>query len=142
MYVDAIHVHLRREGRIESTAMYIVLAVDLQGRKDVLGHGVGDGAEGAKFWTNVLGQLQTRGVTDILIACVDGLTGFKAAIHAGFPKTRIQRCIVHQIRSSLKYVSYTDQDEFIRDLKTVYQALTRDAAETALRKVADKWGDK
>src|SRR3954452_8856351 len=118
IYLDCIHVHLKREGRIESTAIYIVLAVDLQGRKDVLGHWVGDGAEGAKFWTNVLGQLQARGVKDILIACVDGLTGFKEAIQAVFPKARIQRCIVHQIRNSLNYVSYTDQDDFMRDLKT------------------------
>jgi putative transposase len=142
IYLDCIHVHLRREGRVESTAIYVVLAVDLQGRKDVLGHWVGDGAEGAKFWTNVLGQLQARGVKDILIACVDGLSGFKEAIQAVFPKARIQRCIVHQIRNSLKYVSYTDQDDFIRDLKTVYQAPTRDAAETALLKVAEKWSDK
>jgi putative transposase len=142
IYLDAIHVHLKREGRVESTAIYIALAVDLQGRKDVLGHWVGDGAEGAKFWTNVLGQLQARGVKDMLIACVDGLTGFKEAIHAVFPTTRIQRCIVHQIRNSLKYVSYTDQDEFIRDLKTVYQAPTRDAAETALLKLAETWNGK
>jgi putative transposase len=142
IYLDAIHVHLKREGRVENTAIYIVLAVDLQGRKDVLGHWVGDGAEGAKFWTNVLGQLQARGVKDILIACVDGLSGFKEAIQAVFPKARIQRCIVHQIRNSLKYVSYTDQDDFIADLKTVYQALTRDEAETALLKVAETWGNK
>lgn len=142
IYLDAIHVHLKREGRIENTAIYIVLAVDLQGRKDVLGHWVGDGAEGAKFWTNVLGQLQARGVKDILIACVDGLSGFKDAIQAVFPKARIQRCIVHQIRSALKYVSYTDQDDFLSDLKPVYQALTRDEAETALLKLAEKWSDK
>ena len=142
IYLDAIHVHLKREGRIENTAIYIVLAVDLQGRKDVLGHWVGDGAEGAKFWTNVLGQLQARGVKDILIACVDGLSGFKDAIQAVFPKARIQRCIVHQIRAALKYVSYTDQDDFIADLKPVYQALTRDEAETALLKLAEKWGNK
>jgi transposase-like protein len=142
IYLDCIHVHLKREGRIESTAIYIVLAVDLQGRKDVLGHWVGDGAEGAKFWTTVLGQLQARAVQDILIACVDGLTGFKEAIQAVFPKARLQRCIVHQIRNSLKYVNYTDQDEFIRDLKTIYQAPTRDAAETALLNLAEKWSDK
>lgn len=142
IYLDAIHVHLKREGRIENTAIYIVLAVDLQGRKDVLGHWVGDGAEGAKFWTNVLGQLQARGLKDILIACVDGLSGFKEAIQAVFPKARIQRCIVHQIRSALKYVSYTDQDDFITDLKSIYQALTRDEAETALLKLAENWGDR
>ncbi len=142
IFLDAIHVHLKREGRVESTAVYIVLAVDLEGRKDVLGHWVGDGAEGAKFWTNVLGQLQARGVQDILIACVDGLSGFKDAIHAVFPKARIQRCILHQIRNSLKYVSYTEQDDFMRDLKPVYQAATREEAETALLKLSENWTSK
>lgn len=142
IFLDAIHVHLRREGRVESTAIYIVLAVDLEGRKDVLGHWVGDGAEGAKFWTNVLGQLQVRGVQDILIACVDGLTGFKDAIHAVFPAARLQRCILHQIRNSLKYVTYTEQDAFMRDLKAVYQADTKETAETALLKLAEIWSDK
>ena len=142
IFLDAIHVHLKREGRVESTAVYIVLAVDLEGRKDVLGQWVGDGAEGAKFWTNVLGQLQARGVQDILIACVDGLAGFKDAIHAVFPKARIQRCILHQIRNTLKYVSYTEQDDFMRDLKPVYQAATREEAETALLKLSDSWSSK
>jgi transposase-like protein len=142
IFLDAIHVHLRREGRVESTAIYIVLAVDLEGKKDVLGHWVGDGAEGAKFWTNVLGQLQARGVQDILIACVDGLTGFKDAIHAVFPAARLQRCILHQIRNSLKYVTYTEQDAFMQDLKAVYQAPTREEAETALLKLAEAWSDK
>jgi len=142
VFLDAIHVNLKREGRIENTAVYIVLAVDLTGRKDVLGHWIGDGAEGAKFWTNVLGQLQARGMEDVLIACVDGLNGFKEAIHAVFPKARLQRCVLHQIRSSLKYVSYTEQDDFMRDLRPVYQAPTRDAAETALLTLAERWGDK
>lgn len=142
VFLDAIHVNLRREGRVEMTAIYIVLAVDLQGRKDVLGHWVGDGAEGAKFWTGVLGQLQARGVQDILIACVDGLTGFKEAIHAVFPKARLQRCILHQIRNSLKYVTYTEQDDFMRDLKAVYQADTRDMAESALLALAETWSSK
>lgn len=142
IYLDGIYVNLKREGRIEHTAVYVVLAVNLEGRKDVLGHWVGDGAEGAKFWTNVLGQLQARGVQDILIACVDGLTGFKDAIHAVFPKVRVQRCILHQIRNSLKYVSYTEQDDFMRDLKPVYQAATREAAETALLTLSEKWSPK
>jgi transposase-like protein len=142
IYLDAIYVNLKREGRIENTAVYVVLAVNLEGRKDVLGHWVGDGAEGAKFWTHVLGQLQARGVQDILIACVDGLSGFKEAIQAVFPKTRIQRCILHQIRNSLKYVSYTEQDDFMHDLKAVYQALTREAAEAALLKLSENWGQK
>lgn len=142
IYLDCIVVNLRREGRIENVAIYVVLGVGLDGRKDVLGHWVGDGAEGAKFWLTVLNELKARGVTDMLIACVDGLSGFKDAIHAAFPNTRIQRCILHQIRNSLKYVSYTEQDDFMRDLKPVYQAATRDAAETALLKLSEKWGTK
>lgn len=142
VFLDAIHVNLKREGRIETTAVYIVLAVDLTGRKDVLGHWIGEGAEGAKFWTNVLGQLQARGMEDVLIACVDGLSGFKEAIAAVFPRARVQRCILHQIRNSLKYVTYTEQDAFMRDLKPVYQAPTRDAAETALLKLSERWSGK
>lgn len=140
IFLDCLCVNLRRDGRIENVAIYIVLGVGLDGRKDVLGHWVGDGAEGAKFWLTVLNELKARGVTDILIACVDGLSGFKEAIHAAFPKTRIQRCILHQIRNSLKYVPYTEQDDFMRDLKPVYQAATRDAAETALLKLSEQWG--
>jgi putative transposase len=90
----------------------------------------------------VLGQLQARGVQDVLIACVDGLTGFKEAIHAVFPHARVQRCILHQIRNSLKYVTYTEQDAFMRDLKQVYQAATREEAETALLKLSEAWGNK
>ncbi len=142
VYLDAIYVYLRREGRVERTAVYIVLGVDLEGRKDALGHWVGDGVEGAKFWTSILGELQARGVKDILIACMDGLTGFPDALRAVFPKTVVQRCIVHQIRNSLKYVVYKDQDAFIRDLKAIYQAPSRDQAETALLNLAETWGDK
>jgi putative transposase len=122
VYLDAIMVKLRRDSRVEKTAVYSVLGVDLEGRKDALGHWVGDGAEGAKFWLTVLRDLQARGVKDILIACMDGLTGESRAVQAVFPKTLIQRCILHQIRSSLKYVVYKDQDDCMRDLKAVYHA--------------------
>ena len=142
VYLDAIYVHMRRESRVERTAVYVALGVDLEGRKDALGHWVGDGAEGAKFWTSVLGDLQARGVKDILIACMDGLTGFSDAVHAVFPKTVIQRCIVHQIRNSLKYVVYKDQDAFLRDLKAIYQAPSREEGETALLTLSEKWGAK
>lgn len=142
IFLDGIYVNVKREGRVENTAVYVVLAVDLEGRKDVLGHWIGDGAEGAKFWTGVLAQLQARGVQDILIACVDGLSGFKEAIHAIFPQARIQRCLLHQIRTALKYVTYSEQDAFMRDLKAVYQATTREAAETALLNLSEVWGDK
>jgi putative transposase len=142
VFLDGVNVNLRREGRIQSMAIYLMLGVGLDGRKDVLGHWVGDGAEGAKFWLSVLNELKARGLVDILIACVDGLSGFVEAIHAAFPKTRVQRCVLHQIRNSLKYVSYTDQDDFMRDLKPVYQAPTRETAETALLALSDKWQTK
>jgi putative transposase len=142
IYLDAIHIKLRREGRVENTAVYTVLGVDLEGHKDVLGHWVGDGGEGANFWLSVVTDLQTRGVEDVFIACVDGLTGFKDAIHAVFPHTEIQRCVIHQIRHSLKYVAWKDRKQFIADLKTVYQAATREEAETKLLELAETWGDK
>jgi putative transposase len=142
VYLDAIYVKLRRDSRVEKTAVYIVLGVDLEGRKDALGHWVGDGAEGAKFWLSVLRDLQARGVKNILIACMDGLTGFSDAVQAVFPQTLIQRCILHQIRNSLKYVVYKDQDDFMRDLKAVYQAPTLQVAEQALLALSEKWADK
>ena len=140
LYLDALYVKLRRDGKIENVAVYIALAVNLDGRKDALGMWVGDGAEGANFWLNVLTELQQRGVEDIFIACVDGLSGFAEAINAIFPQTLVQRCIIHQIRHSLRYVTWSDQKEFMRDLKTVYRAPTRDEGETNLLKLAEKWG--
>jgi transposase-like protein len=142
IFLDAIHVKLRREGRVENTAVYTVLGVDLDGHKDVLGQWVGDGSEGANFWLSVITDLQARGVEDIFIACIDGLTGFKEAIHAVFPKTEIQRCIIHQIRHSLRYVAWKDQKAFTSDLKTIYRAATREEAEMNLLKLAEKWGGK
>lgn len=105
VYLDAIHLKLRRDGKVLHTAVYIVLGVDLEGQRDVLGHWVGDGAEGANFWLSVVTDLQTRGVEEICIACIDGLTGFKEAIQAVFPQTQIQGCSIHQVRQSLSYVS-------------------------------------
>jgi len=140
VYLDAIHLKLRRDGKVLNTAVYIVLGIDLEGQRDVLGHWVGDGAEGANFWLSVVTDLQTRGVEDIFIACIDGLTGFKDAIQAVFPKTHIQRCIIHQVRHSLTYVTWKDRKAFVRDLRLIYQAPTREAAETELLKLSDKWG--
>jgi transposase-like protein len=142
MYLDAIHIKLRRESKVENTAIYIVLGVDLEGHRDVLGHWVGDGAEGANFWLSVVTDLQNRGVKDIFIACMDGLTGFKDAVLAVFPKTDIQRCVIHQIRNSLKYISWKDRKAFVVDLKEVYRAPTREAAEANLGKLAEKWQNK
>jgi len=139
VYLDAIHIKMRRDGKVENTAVYVVLGVDMEGHRDVLGHWVGDGSESANFWLSVITDLQSRGVKDILIACMDGLTGFKDAVLAVFPKTDIQRCIIHQIRNSLKYISWKDRKAFIADLKAVYQAPTREAAEGNLRKLKEKW---
>jgi len=139
IYLDAIHIKMRREGKVENTAVYVVLGVDVEGHRDVLGHWVGDGAESANFWLSVITDLQSRGVKDILIACMDGLTGFKEAVLAVFPQTDIQRCIIHQIRNSLKYISWKDKKAFIVDLKAIYQAPTREAAEGNLRKLKEIW---
>ena len=142
VFLDALHVKLRREGKIENVAVYVVLAVDTDGNKDVLGNWVGDGGEGANFWLNVLTDLQSRGVEDILIACVDGLTGFPDAIGAIYPETIVQRCIIHQIRHTLRYVTWSDQKAFMKDLRQVYQAKTREEGETNLLKLAEEWGDR
>src|SRR3954471_21412336 len=139
VYLDAIHLKLRRDGKVANTAVYIVLGGDLDGQRDVLGHWVGDGAEGANFWLRVVTDLQGRGVTDIFIACIDGLTGFKDAIQAVFPHAQIQRCIIHQVRQSLTYVSWKDRKAFVADLRTIYQAPTREAAETRLLELSEKW---
>ena len=142
IYLDALHIKIRRNGKIENVAVYVVLALDTEGHKDVLGHWVGDGGEGANFWLSVVSDLQSRGVKDVFIACVDGLQGFADAIQAIFPQTIVQRCVVHQIRNSLKYVTSTDRKEFLDSLKTVYKAPTREEAETNLLLVAEQWGDK
>lgn len=139
VYLDAIHLKLRRDGKVATTAVYIVLGVDLDGQRDVLGHWVGDGAEGANFWLSVVTDLQSRGVQDIFIACIDGLTGFKDAIQAVFPHAQIQRCIIHQVRQSLTYVSWKDRKAFVADLRTIYQAPTREAAETRLLELSERW---
>jgi transposase-like protein len=142
VYLDCIHLKLRRDGRVLTTAVYIVLGVDVDGQRDVLGHWVGDGGEGANFWLSVVTDLQARGVEDIFIACIDGLTGFKEAIHAVFPHTQIQPCIIHQVRQSLSYVSWKDRKAFVADLRTIYQAPTREAGEERLLELGELWGEK
>lgn len=142
IYLDALYFNLKKEHKVESRAVYVVLGVTLEGHKDVLGHWLGEGAEGASFWLGVVTDLKNRGVQDIFIACVDGLTGFKEAIQSVFPLVAIQRCIVHQIRNSLKFVTWNDRKPFAADLKTVYQAPTREAAELNLLALSEKWGAK
>jgi len=139
VYLDCIHIKLKREGKIMNTAVYVCLGIDLEGKKDILGHWIGDGGEGANFWLSVVTDLQSRGVKDILIACVDGLQGFKDAIIAVFPETKIQRCIIHQIRNTLRYVNWRDKKEFMRDLKTIYQANTKEEARSNLESITKKW---
>lgn len=142
IYLDAIHIKLRRDGKVMNVAVYIVLGVTMNGYKDILGHWVSEGAEGANFWLSVLSDLQNRGVEDIFVASVDGLTGFSEAIYAVFPQTEVQRCIIHQIRNSLRYVSWKDRKAFVQDLKSVYQAPNREAAEANLQRLGEQWNDK
>lgn len=142
LFLDALHIKLKRNGKIENVAVYNVLGVDLEGKRDILGHWIGEGGEGANFWLSVITDLQNRGVRDVFIAAVDGLSGFSDAIHSVFPQTRVQRCIIHQIRSSLKYVVWKDRKAFIADLKTVYQAATREEAEANLITLEETWKDK
>ncbi|MES4921792.1 IS256 family transposase [Hoylesella timonensis] len=141
VWMDAIHYKVRNDkGSAESRAIYNVIGIDKTGHKDLLGMYVSH-SEGANFWLSVLTDLQNRGVKDILIACVDGLSGFPDAITSVFPNTNVQLCIVHQIRNSVKYVGSKNQKEFLRDLKLVYAAHTKEKAEVELDKLGDKWGE-
>ena len=141
IYLDAIHYKVREEGHYVSKAFYTVLGVNLEGKKEILGLYLNE-SEGAKFWLQVLTDLQNRGVKDVLIASVDGLKGFPEAINAVFPDTEVQLCIVHQIRNSLKYVASKNQKQFAGELKKVYQAFTKEEAELELDKLEEKWGKK
>lgn len=139
--LDAIHLKVREDGAVVSKAAYIAIGTNLDGRKDVLGIWLG-ASEGSKYWLGVLNGLRARGVEDILIASIDGLKGFVEAIEVAFPKTEIQRCIIHQIRSSTRYVSYKDVKPFIADLRPVYKAPTEKDALIALDEFENKWSVK
>lgn len=141
IWLDAIHYKIKDNGRYVSKAVYTILGVNLQGRKEILGLYLSE-SEGANFWLQILTDLNNRGVQDILIASVDGLQGFPEAINAIFPKTEVQLCVVHQIRNSIRYVASKDQKEFMKDLKLVYQAISEEAAEEQLDKLEEKWGKK
>jgi putative transposase len=140
VYLDALHLKIRTDGRVQTRAVYVALGVTMAGNKDLLGMWIGE-AEGAKFWLNVLTELNNRGVRDILIASVDGLTGFPDAIGSVFPKTEVQLCIVHMVRNSLRYVPWKNRKAVARDLRTVYTAPTAEAAEQALAAFEAAWGD-
>ena len=141
VWLDAIHYKIKEDGRYVSKAIYTILGVKLDGRKEILGLYLSEN-EGANFWLQVLTDLHNRGVEDILIASVDGLKGFPEAINAIYPNTEVQLCVVHQIRNSLKYVASKNQKEFMKDLKLVYQAVSKEAAELELDRLEAKWGGK
>ena len=141
VYLDAVRVNSRESGKSVNKALYIALAITMEGRKEVLGFYLSD-TEGAKFWMGVLTDLRNRGVQDILIACMDGLTGFPDAVRAVFPETRIQLCIVHMVRNSTKYVSYKDLKAVCRDLKRIYSAPSEDEALLALDDFGSSWDSK
>lgn len=141
LWLDAMHFKVREEGKVKHKALYNILGINKEGKKEVLGMYISE-SEGANFWLQVLTDLNNRGIKDILIACTDNLTGFSEAIHSVFPKAEIQLCVIHQIRNSLKYVASKDQKVFMKDLKLVYQADTKDQAENALLDMEEKWGKK
>ena len=138
IYLDALHVKMRDGMSASNKAVYCVIGVSLEGRKDVLSLSIGE-AESASYWMSLLDELKARGVQDICIACVDGLSGFKQAIQAVFPHALVQRCLVHLIRQSTKFVSYQDRKSFCYDLKQIYQAISQSAAEQAFQTFKEKW---
>ncbi|MBN1037107.1 IS256 family transposase [Clostridium botulinum] len=141
IFMDAIHYKVREDKQIIVKAAYVVIGVNLDGEKEVLGIWIGAN-ESSKFWLSVLNDLKNRGVHDVLIFCVDGLNGFKEAIGATFPFAKIQRCIIHQIRSSMKYIPYKDRKAFVADLKGIYKAVNEDVAMENLISLKDKWSNK
>ena len=141
LFIDAIHYSVRDNGIIRKLAAYVILGINTDGKKEVLTIQVGDN-ESSKYWLSVLNELKNRGVKDILILCADGLTGIKEAVAAAFPKTEYQRCIVHQVRNTLKYVPDKDRKAFATDLKTIYQASDEKKALDALDRVTEKWTPK
>jgi len=141
VWLDAMHYKVRKDGAVNHRAVYNIIGITPSGHKDVLGMYLSE-SEGANFWLQVLTDLNNRGVQDILIACTDNLKGFSEAILSVFPKTEIQTCIVHQIRNSLKYIASKNQKEFMKDLKFVYRADTKELAEQELDNLAEKWEDK
>lgn len=141
VFMDAIHYKVRSEGRVINKAAYTIIGINLEGIKEVLGIWVGE-AESAKFWLSVLNEIKNRGVKDILIISVDGLKGFSQAIAGAFPDTELQRCIIHQIRTSTRFISYKDIKPFVADLKKIYKAVNEEVALSGLDALEDKWGKK
>ena len=138
VFLDALYVKMRHEGRVENRAVYVALGIDLEGRKDVLGLWT-SATEGAKFWLHVLTELRNRGVRDMYLVCVDGLKGFPQAIESLYPKAQVQLCIVHLMRASLNYVTWQDRKKVVADLKPIYRAATAEEAERQLQQFEAKW---
>jgi transposase-like protein len=141
LFIDAIHYSVKDNGVIRKLAAYVILGIDDTGHKEVLSIEVGEN-ESSKYWLSVLNNLKNRGVEDILIICADGLTGMKEAIAAAFPKTEYQRCIVHQVRNTMKYVADKDKKLLAADLKTIYGAPNEEKARERLDEVSEKWAEK
>ena len=141
VFMDAIHYSVRKDGVVVKKAVYLAIGIDKEGRKEVLGFWIGEN-ESSKYWLNVLNELKNRGVQDILIMSVDNLKGFSEAISSVLPKTEIQKCVVQQIRNSIRYISYKDAREFTSDLKEMYNAPTLEQAEFKLDELEEKWGKK
>lgn len=141
IWLDAMHFKVREDGKVVHKALYNILGINKEGKKEILGLYVSE-SEGANFWLQVLTDLNNRGVKDVLIASIDNLTGFSEAIQSIYPQTEVQSCLVHQIRNSLKYVASKDQKEFMKDLKKVYRANSKDLAETELLNLEEKWNKK
>lgn len=141
VYLDCIVVKVQQDKRVINKAIYLALAVTMEGHKELLGMWMGEN-EGAKFWLSILTELQTRGVQEIFIACVDGLSGFPEAINTVYPQAKVQLCIVHMVRNSLKYVSYKDYKAVTADLKQIYTSITAEEAERELDVFAAKWDAK
>nr|WP_021166569.1 IS256 family transposase [Sporomusa ovata]EQB28419.1 transposase [Sporomusa ovata DSM 2662] len=141
VFLDAIHYKIRENHQIITKAAYVVLGINLEGYKEILGIWIGEN-ESSKFWLSVLNELKSRGVQDVYLFCVDGLNGFREAIGAAYPKAGIQRCIIYQIRASMRYVNYKHAKVFTADLKEVYTAVTEEAALEKLLSFKEKWGDK
>ena len=138
VFMDAIHYKVKEDHRYVTKAAYVVLGITMEGRKDILGIWIGE-HESSKFWLNVLNELKSRGVQEVYLFCTDGLCGMMQAIEAVFPHSRLQRCIVHQVRASTRYVSYKDIRQVIADLKKIYQAVTLDEAEDHLLAFGERW---
>jgi putative transposase len=141
VYLDALYVKMRHEGRVENRAVYVAMGVDLEGHKDVLGLWT-SANEGAKFWLSVLTELKNRGVKDMFIVCVDGLKGFPQAIETAFPRAQVQLCIVHLVRASLNYVNWKERKAVVADLKPIYRAATEEEAGIRLEEFITTWGGK